>query len=402
LTHHIRKRPKNVLTALKQNIPSHQLVHIPHGQQNIPLKDVEDFLVERFDKCKKGTDFRNLRTKFGIGKSRAQRILKRGKKKRLFFSPVRKNPQEYFPESRRFQVVEYINKSNNVPKDTTGTSHFNSPLSYAIEQQKAANFLETLLFARNISRQINKIELEAVTDKKKMLDKDYYYHMNSPKELPQNKGKAVEEFIDERKIKFIHYRNCKVMISISCSEKPFPIETEEDILNLFSFFGQIRDRLGYQISDPRGRIVGPIASWILKQCEINKDIPITDEAQLTLPDIQLSTANRVFRLYVKNLGGQAHYRIEELLQVNQPLQILDSMLNVNQGVEKRIDELNRKIDSLINLINKNQNNSQNQDDYKPKTKSATLAMSVSADQESTSDNVAAPMGALVNWYHHNP
>jgi len=84
------------------------------------------------------------------------------------------------------------------------------------------------------------------------------------------------------------------------------------------------------------------------------------------------------------------------------LQILDSMLNVNQGVEKRIDELNRKIDSLINLINKNQNNSQNQDDYKPKTKSATLAMSVSADQESTSDNVAAPMGALVNWYHHNP
>jgi hypothetical protein len=68
LTYHIRKHPKNVLTAHKQNIPSHQLVHIRHGQQNIPLKDVEDFLVERFDKCKKGTDFKNLRTKFGIGK----------------------------------------------------------------------------------------------------------------------------------------------------------------------------------------------------------------------------------------------------------------------------------------------------------------------------------------------
>ena len=130
-----------------------------------------------------------------------------------------------------------------------------------------------------------------------MLDQDYYY-MILTKEWPQNKGKVQEETIDERTVKFIHYRNCKVMISISCNDRPFPIESEEDILNLFSFIGQVRDRLEYQISDSRGRIVGPIGSWILKQCEINKDVPITDEAQLTLPDIQLSTADRVFRLHV--------------------------------------------------------------------------------------------------------
>jgi hypothetical protein len=94
-------------------------------------------------------------------------------------------------------------------------------------------------------------------NKKKMLDQDYYY-MILTKEWPQNKGKVQEETIDERTVKFIHYRNCKVMISISCSDRPFPIETEEDILNLFSFIGQVRDRLEYQISDSRGRIVGPL------------------------------------------------------------------------------------------------------------------------------------------------
>lgn len=259
-----------------------------------------------------------------------------------------KNPQEYFPESRHFQVIEYLNKLDNVPKDTTGTSQFKSPLSYALEQQKASNFLETLLFAKYISRQINKIELEPAIDKKKLLDKDYYFRI-SAKEWPQNKGKALEEFIDERKIEFVHYRNGNVTITISCSEKTFGIETEEDILNMFSFFGQVRDRLEYQISDPRGRLVAPIANWILKQCEINKDIPITDEAQLTLPDIQLLTAFRVFRLYVKNLGGQPYYRIEELLQVNQPLQVLESMRNPYEALEKKLDLLKARLDSLTSI-----------------------------------------------------
>jgi hypothetical protein len=303
-------------------------------------------LVERFDRLKRGTNFQNLQVKFDIGKPKAQRILKRGTQRRLFFSPVRKNPQEYFPESRHFQVTEYLNKLNNVPKDTTGTSHFNSPLSYALEQQRASNFLESLLFARYISRQIHKIQLEPTMDKKKMLDKDYY-HMISTKEWPQNKGKVQEETIDERTVKFIHYRNCKVMISISCSDKPFPIETEDDILNLFSFFGQLRDRLEYQISDPTGRLVGQIGSWILKQCEINKDVPITDEAQVTLPDIQLSTAFRVFRLYVKGLGGKPYYRIEELLKVNQPLRALESILNPYSALEKKLDLLAARLDSLL-------------------------------------------------------
>ena len=345
-------KTKNVRSYGRKNVPLQELGHISLGRQSVRLNDVKSFVEEQFDRYKKGTNFKNLQTKFGIGKSRAQRILKRGKRKRLFFTPMRKNPQEYFPESRHFPVTEYLNKLNNVPKDTTGTSHFNSPLSCALEQQKASNFLDSLLFARYISRQIHKIQLEPIIHKKKMLDKDYYHFMSAG-EWPHNKGKAVEEFIDERKIEFIHYRNGKILISISCSEKPFGIETEEDILNLFSFIGQIRDRLECQISDWRGRLVGQIGNWILKQCDLNKDIPITDKAQNTLPDIQLSTAFRVFRLYVKNIQGQAHYRIEESLQVNQPLRLLESVLNPYATFEKKLDLLESKLNSLI-PINKGQ------------------------------------------------
>ena len=158
-----RKEEKNVL--------SHQSGHIPHCGHNIPLKDVKAVLEQRFDKFKEGTDFQDLELEFDIGKAKAQRILKRGKEKKIFFTPMRTNPQQYFPESRHFKVTEYLDKLNNVPEGTTGTSHFSSPLGYALEEQKASNFVETLIFAKYISRQINKIELEPAIDKKKLLNK---------------------------------------------------------------------------------------------------------------------------------------------------------------------------------------------------------------------------------------
>jgi hypothetical protein len=58
--------------------------------------------------------------------------------------------------------------------------------------------------------------------------------------------------------------------------------------------------------------VPPITKWILKQFEFNKDVPITDEAQLTLLDIQLSTVFQTFRVYVKNLQDKAHARSETI------------------------------------------------------------------------------------------
>lgn len=69
------------------------------------------------------------------------------------------------------------------------------------------------------------------------------------------------------------------MISIACSNNPFKLETDEDEIILFSFLGQVRDRLLYVLNDPRERAVPSIMEWHLSECDINKDIEISDMTQ---------------------------------------------------------------------------------------------------------------------------
>ena len=47
------------------------------------------------------------------------------------------------------------------------------------------------------------------------------------------------------------------MISIACSNNPFKLETDEDEITLFSFLGQVKDRLLYVLNDLRERVVHP-------------------------------------------------------------------------------------------------------------------------------------------------
>jgi len=329
----------------KNNVPSSTLVHTRHSP-NLHLRDVILFIEKKFDTTKMYTTYVDIMANFGKTKKQAQRILKLGLAKKLLIAPENKKPQQYYPYSKRFDVTEYLSKKN-VPVGTTDSAHaqFTSPLSYALEQSKANNFLQALLFCRYLSRQIHKLQLQVIIDIKKLLDIDYYDRISS-KVWSQNKAKALEEFVDERKITFAYSKNGTVRIWVACSEKPFSIETDDDIFILYSFFGQIRDRLECHIQDPRGRLVPSLPDWILKQCDLNKDVPITNQAQVSLPNIQLSTAFHVFRLYVKNLNGQSHYRIEDSMQVNEPLRFLKRILNPYEALQDKIDCFMTKIDSL--------------------------------------------------------
>jgi hypothetical protein len=109
------------------------------------------------------------------------------------------------------------------------------------------------------------------------------------------------------------------MVFIACSNNPFKLETESDESLLFAFFGQVRDRLLYLLSDPNERIVPLITEWWLVGCDVNKDVEISDMMQLTGIHIQLKDADRVFRLYIKSLGDKAVRRAEESLKLSSPL-----------------------------------------------------------------------------------
>ena len=318
----------------QKNGPVELLGQIYGKRKYLKLQEVILFAEEYFDKTKKGINFSLLQKKFDVSKLKAQKVLKKSRANQLLFTPKNTKPQLYYPKSRRFEVVEYVSKEKSGPIDTTGATLLDTnnllpantnSIFDSIQNQKGNNFLESLVQLQLPLRplQIHKIQIETTIDAE-------YYNLIQSESWKINHVKHKEERIDNKLVTYIYHKNGKVLIDIACSNNPFKIQTEEDLLLLYSFIGQVRDRFENQISDPSGRLVPQITNWILKQCDINKDIPITDVGQITLPDIQLKTAFGVFRLYVKNLEGKAHYRCEDSRVVNQPLrEFLNSNINPN-------------------------------------------------------------------------
>lgn len=121
------------------------------------------------------------------------------------------------------------------------------------------------------------------------------------------------------------------MIYISCSNTPFKLEVEEDVSSFFAFLGQVKDRLVHFLNDYSEKAIPSVMSWILVQCDINKDISINIIEQLSIPDLQLRVHDRIFRLYVKSINGSACYRMEESKQVNQEIRLaIPELMNTSK------------------------------------------------------------------------
>jgi hypothetical protein len=126
------------------------------------------------------------------------------------------------------------------------------------------------------------------------------------------------------------------MIFVACSNNPFKLEDEGYESILYSFLGQVRDRLLYLVTDPHERMVPPLTNWVLTGFDINKDITVTDMLQLSAVNIQLKDANRVFRLYIKSLGDKAVYRVEESVKMHSCLvDVLHTIRSSSEPYDKR-------------------------------------------------------------------
>jgi hypothetical protein len=182
------------------------------------------------------------------------------------------------------------------------------------------------------------------------INKGYYKELIQ-EERYKSREKVHEEIIGRRHVVYTLSPNGTVEIAVRSNDCPFRLANDEDENIIFSFLGQLRDRLLYHVNDIRERHVPPIMNWILKQCDLNKDIKISDKAQLTFPDIQLSYADRVFRLYVKILEDKAFCREESLLKLNQILpEALDNIRHPYKSIESKIDELSEQLKQFIDLL----------------------------------------------------
>jgi hypothetical protein len=327
------------------------------SRKYVKQEQIEETAIQKYRSNGHGITFRDIMTEFSISKkSNAQRMLKFSHAKNILFTGndlmsegivllTNTNPQQYFPSSVKAQIIENLSKRKNVLVNPTGVCPSKHHLSNALEAQKAQNFLDILVRLPFAPKYIHKLLLIL------SIYKEYYITL---KRIARqiNKAKIYEERIGRTLTTYTYSPNGTVEIAVACSDNPFRLENDDDVAILFSFFGQVKDRMLYHLSDLRERIVPPIIDWCLKQCDVNKDIEISDKMQFTLPDIQLRYAGRVFRAYVKLLGEKAAFRCEESLKVD--LDLMDGIHYTRDPIK----ELEKKLDYLIDLVKANKTRTQ--------------------------------------------
>jgi hypothetical protein len=354
---------ESVLVDSKLNILSRQVAHVPIRCRRITRKIIEDLATEKYRSCGKGITFQDLQKAFFLTKPQAQRSLKYYHDGRVLFTAgdlnsqgiyliENTNPQQYFPSCKKADILEDLKKrSRNVQVEPTGSNLYNlsnhsnraNALSNILGNHKAQSFLDVLILLPFAQLHIHRLQLTLFIDRE-------YYQTLTKKAMPINLGKPFEVHIGRRYVNYIFYRNGRVEIAIRSTDTPFKLENDEDVSVLFSFFGQVRDRLIHWVSDVWERKVPGITDWILKACDLNKDVEIDERAQLCLPDIQLKYAGQVFRMYIKSLQDRAVCRVERSLTLGVPLvQALEGIMfptRAFNGLRDEITQLRQEVASM--------------------------------------------------------
>jgi hypothetical protein len=117
---------------------------------------------------------------------------------------------------------------------------------------------------------------------------------------------------------------------------------------LIAFLGAVRDRLVVFLHDRHERVVPDIMQWYLTQCDINKNVKVSQWLQSTGLKIQVRHAFHLFRLYIKAREDTLCRVEESISQKNKSaIAVINDIFNPNERLEKQIEELGRKIDRLV-------------------------------------------------------
>ncbi|MGH9986178.1 MAG: hypothetical protein ACRD8W_19725 [Nitrososphaeraceae archaeon] len=197
----------------------------------------------------------------------------------------------------------------------------------------------------NLPASIHKIHLEL------KLDPEYYQEI-CLLARSGNRGKAHEEIIASVLVKYLFYPNGRVMIFVSCSNTPFRLESDDDLGHLMAFLGAVRDRLVVFLHDRHERAVPDIVQWHLTECDINRDVKVSDWLQFTGLNIQVRHVFHLFRLYIKAKGQDTLCRVEESFSFNDKtvIESINNIFNPNERLEKQIADLVRKVDLLLEFF----------------------------------------------------
>jgi hypothetical protein len=288
-----------------------------------------------------------------IHKRHAQDILKYHLRKGDIFTLKDKRPQQYYPTGIRAEVIEKIAK--NTPIDPTGvgilstssSSSSKSPLSPQCPQYTAVPTLEGYVLPLLPQAPLF---IHNMHFKTKILPECY-----SELDLPsykRNKGKHYTEIIGKTRVDYVLYASRTVDIYVSCSNNPYKLETEQDRFRIIEFFGQIRSGLINLLNDKHERIVADVLEWELTECDINKDIKVSDLLHFSAVKVQVKHLDHLFSIYIKSMGKDTVCRVEERKHPNQSaIEFINNVFNPVERVEKHLAEIGRKIDRICSVNN---------------------------------------------------
>ena len=91
--------------------------------------------------------------------------------------------------------------------------------------------------------------------------------------------------------------------------------------------------------------------WCLTECDINRDIKASDWMQFTGIKIQVKHLDHLFCLYIKAMGKDKVFRVEERKQPHKhPLEFINDIFNPVERVEKQIADFREEQDKKLSAI----------------------------------------------------
>jgi hypothetical protein len=311
-------------------------------------KVINDLAVKKYKINGRGTNFNDLLfAKIATSKKQAQIKLKYHLKKKTLFTISKNKPQSYYPESLRSEIIN--NKiSKNIPIGITGVLYNNDThfLTYdTVVIRSLEDYVLPLL--PHVPLGIHKLELML------KINSLYYQDINTTYNR-WNRGREHEEIIGHTLAKYRFYPNGTIMVFVQSNNIPLKLETEDDLVYVIAFLGQLRDRLIIFLNDKHERVVPDIMQWELKQCDINRDVKVGEWVQYTGLKIQIKHACHLFRVYIKSKGEYTICRVEESVSNNNnnnnnkkpAVTTINEIFNPHEKVEKRLEEIHQAIQML--------------------------------------------------------
>jgi hypothetical protein len=179
-----------------------------------------------------------------------------------------------------------------------------------------------------------------------------YEELDLPKHNTNN-GKYHTEIIGNTHVNYTLYSSGTVNVDTVCSKNPYKLETEQDRSRIIAFFGQIRDRLILLLNDKHEKLVPDIMDWQLTECDINKDIKVSDSLHIAGIKIQVKHVDHLFGIYVKSMEKDTVLRIEEakyLSDKKSPVEYISDIFNPREWIENRLEAMEQRITQKLDAI----------------------------------------------------